>query len=132
MRTGTETEIELTLIRHGTAPSNREHRYLGLTEESLDQEGIRELLLKKAQGHYPAVSIVFSGPMLRCRQTAEQLFPEQEPWLIPEWTEMDFGYFEGKNYRELNGNAEYQRWIDSGGLCPFRAERAGNPLQNGP
>lgn len=119
MRTGTETEIKLTLIRHGATPSNREHRYLGRTEEELDQEGIRELLLKKAQGRYPAVSTVFSGPMLRCRQTAERIFPGQELRLIPEWTEMDFGSFEGKNYRELNGNAAYQRWIDSGGTLPF-------------
>ena len=29
--------------------------------------------------------------------------------------EMDFGDFEYKNYHELNGNAAYQAWIDSGG-----------------
>ena len=38
---------------------------------------------------------------------------------IPEWTEIDFGDFEGKNYQELNGNADYQRWIDSGGSIAF-------------
>jgi len=38
---------------------------------------------------------------------------------VPEWTEMDFGAFEGHNYQELSGDPAYQRWIDSGGTLPF-------------
>lgn len=30
--------------------------------------------------------------------------------------ETDFGDFEYKNYEELNGNPQYQAWIDSGGM----------------
>lgn len=33
--------------------------------------------------------------------------------------EMDFGAFEGKNYGELNGNPDYQRWIDAEGMISF-------------
>ncbi len=33
--------------------------------------------------------------------------------------ECDFGLFEGKNWRELTGNAAYQTWIDSGGRGAF-------------
>ena len=33
--------------------------------------------------------------------------------------EMNFGDFEYKNYHELNGNAAYQTWIDSGGKTAF-------------
>ena len=29
------------------------------------------------------------------------------------------GDFEGKNYRELTGNPDYQHWIDSGGTAAF-------------
>ena len=32
---------------------------------------------------------------------------------------MNFGSFEGKTYFDLNGNEDYQRWIDSGGTLPF-------------
>ena len=32
---------------------------------------------------------------------------------------MDFGRFEGKNYVELTGDPDYQRWIDSNGTLPF-------------
>ena len=39
--------------------------------------------------------------------------------LIPEWKEMDFGQFEGKNYEELKDNPDYQKWIDSNGTLPF-------------
>ena len=33
--------------------------------------------------------------------------------------ECDFGMFEGKNYKELSGNEQYQRWIDSNATIPF-------------
>ena len=32
---------------------------------------------------------------------------------------MDFGAFEGKNYLQLQGDKEYQAWIDSNGTLPF-------------
>ena len=39
--------------------------------------------------------------------------------MIPEFREMDFGLFEGKNYQDLQGDARYQTWIDSNGTIPF-------------
>lgn len=111
----TENQIELWLIRHGLTPSNEEHRYLGRTDEPLGKNGIRQLQKKKVK---PA-DMVFCGPMLRCRQSAALLFPEKKPLLVEPWREMDFGTFEGKTYRELSGDREYQRWIDSGGTLPF-------------
>ena len=119
MRNRKENQIDLALIRHGMTASNSEKRYLGRTNEPLSEEGRRLLLLRKEQGCYPAASFLFSGPMTRCLQTGRLLYPEKTPLLIPEWTEMDFGEFEGKNYRELSGDARYQAWIDSGGLLPF-------------
>ena len=38
---------------------------------------------------------------------------------IPEFAECRFGEFEYKNYAELNGNSDYQRYIDSGGTTAF-------------
>lgn len=116
---GTEIEIALTLIRHGETESNRLHRYLGKTEEPLSETGRQRLLKIKQSLCERKTNYLFSSPMLRCKQTAEILFPGREPVWIPEWTEMDFGRFEGKNYEELNGDMEYQAWIDSGGALPF-------------
>lgn len=39
--------------------------------------------------------------------------------IIEELAECDFGEFENKNYKELDGNANYQAWIDSNGTLPF-------------
>ena len=116
---GNQTEIRLILIRHGATLSNKEGRYLGKSDESLSPEGIGILEKAVTDGYYPAADLLFSGPMKRCLETAQILYPGQAPILIPEWTEMDFGTFEGHNYKELSGDPDYQRWIDSGGTLPF-------------
>ena len=59
------------------------------------------------------------SPMLRCLQTKDILYPDTRAILLPEWKEIDFGRFEGKNYQDLNGDPDYQRWIDSGGVTAF-------------
>lgn len=115
----TQTEIRLTLIRHGATLSNKEGRYLGKTDEALNPDGIGALKKSVADRIYPTADVLFSGPMKRCLETAGILYPRQTPIIIPEWTEMDFGAFEGHNYQELSGNPAYQRWIDSGGTLPF-------------
>lgn len=119
MRNRSENQIKLVLIRHGAAKSNKERRYLGKTDEPLSEEGKRELSVYREQKIYPKVDHLFISPMKRCVETAEILYPHLTPVFIEEWKEMDFGAFEGKNYEELKGNADYQRWIDSGGILPF-------------
>lgn len=112
-------EVELMLIRHGAAKSNLEHRYLGFTDEPLAEEGREQLQRRKEEGVYGTPQRLYVSPMLRCRQTAAILFPSLESQCIPEWTEIDFGLFEGKTYQELSGNQAYQAWIESGGTLPF-------------
>ena len=38
-----ENKINCIFIRHGCTVSNREHRYLGRTDEPLDEVGVSEL-----------------------------------------------------------------------------------------
>lgn len=118
MRNRTENQIDFYIIRHGMTPANEEHRYLGRTDESLSQQGIRQL---RAAVWSTLVSpeFVLVSPMRRCRESAKLLFVNVPMLVIPEWREMDFGEFEGKNYEELNGNPRYQSWIDSGGRTAF-------------
>ena len=118
-RTEDQIEIHLTLIRHGATLSNKEGRYLGKTDEALSPEGICGLEKSMADRIYPTADVLFSGPMKRCLETAGILYQGQTPIVIPEWTEMDFGAFEGHNYQELSKDPNYQRWIDSGGTLPF-------------
>lgn len=117
MRTGTENKIVLRLIRHGKTPANEVGRYIGCTDESLSEIGIEELAKL-----YPTTlkaDMVFASPMKRCIQTAKHVFGVDEPVIIDEWKEMDFGSFEMKCYEELNGDPAYQAWIDSGGEIAF-------------
>ena len=111
-------KVKITWIRHGMTRANEEHRYLGKTDEPLSEKGIRLLQEKKKKSFFNAPEFLYASPMKRCVQTAEILF-RRKPVLIPEWKEMDFGQFEGKNYEELKDNPDYQKWIDSNGTLPF-------------
>ena len=119
MRNRAENQVKLVFIRHGATKSNKEHRYLGRTEEGLCEAGKRELLQAKKEERSPQVTHLFISPMKRCLETAQILYPEIAPIIIPEWEEMDFGAFEGKNYIELQKDRRYQAWIDSNGILPF-------------
>lgn len=122
MRTRSENQVEIFLIRHGLTKENEEHRYLGSTNASLSDKGIVKLKEKIAGNLYPdkgKINYLFTGPMNRCKETASLIYPDCSQIEISELTEMDFGDFECKNYVELNGNEDYQRWIDSGGTIAF-------------
>lgn len=114
-----ENQIKLVLIRHGATKANKEHRYLGKTDETLSVEGIRELQERKCEGSYPEIDYLFSSPMKRCLETAGILYPDKKTIVIPDWEEMDFGAFEGKNYLDLQGDERYQEWIRSNGTLPL-------------
>lgn len=114
-----ENQIMFVLIRHGATKANKEHRYLGKTDEPLSKAGEMELVEYKKMQLFPKLDFLFTSPMKRCIQTAEILYPGLQPVQIKEWEEMDFGAFEGKNYMELQGDERYQAWIDSNGTLPF-------------
>ncbi len=119
MRDWPEIKMMLAMIRHGETQANKEHRYLGKTDEPLSQSGIEALLSYQRMKMYPEVDHLFTSPMKRCIETAGILYPKLSPTVIPEWEEMDFGQFEYKNYDELKQDAWYQAWIDSGGTLDF-------------
>ena len=124
MWTGTAAEMTITLylIRHGATKSNKRHAYLGNTNEPLSNEGGEQIIFYNEAGRYRKEKdnlLIFSSPMLRCLQTKDILYPDTRAILLPEWKEIDFGRFEGKNYQDLNGDPDYQRWIDSGGVTAF-------------
>lgn len=106
---------KIIFIRHGKTEGNLRKAYIGRTDESLCSAGISELEKK----HYPAADIVVSSPMKRCIETAEIIYPKVPVRIYDDLRECDFGDFEGKNYEQLNGDADYQAWIDSGGEIPF-------------
>lgn len=108
--------MKIYLIRHGLTQGNLEGRYIGCrTDEALCEKGVALL----GALCLPRVRRVFVSPMKRCVQSARILYPGVEQEIVPDFRECDFGAFEGKNYAELNGDGDYQAWIDSGGELPF-------------
>ena len=108
--------MKILLIRHGRTAGNAGHRYVGKTDEDIIETSVEEI-----REHYldMDVDLVFSSPMKRCVHTAELLFEEKSIETVQNLTECDFGEFEYKSYEELNGNPDYQMYIDSGGEAAF-------------
>ena len=119
MRNRSENQITIVFIRHGETKSNREHRYLGRTDEELSIVGIDKLNELKNRKFYPQIDLLYSSPMKRCLQTSSVLYPTMLPITVSDFKEIDFGIFEGKNHIELQNDERYQAWIDSNGTLPF-------------
>ena len=108
--------MELILLRHGAAPGNLLHQYLGRTDEPLAEEGIRQA--KALEGLLPRPELLFVSPMKRCTMTAALIWPEAEQQIVPDLREADFGRFEGKTWDELKMDPDYRAWIDGAADCP--------------
>lgn len=108
-------DMKINFIRHGKTVGNLEKRYIGRTDEPLCAEGIEEIKNIK----YPSCDVIVSSPMKRCIQTAEIIYPKRTVLIYNDLRECDFGDFEDRNYVELSGNPDYQKWIDSNGTGTF-------------
>ena len=101
------------LIRHGKTQSNLERRYVGDPGEPLCEEGVREAEAFTRSQVFPPITALLSGGALRCRQTAEILFPGVIYAHCP-LAEIDFGIFKGKRAEDLAGDETYKRWLETG------------------
>ena len=107
--------IKIALIRHSKTKGNLEKRYIGSTDESLCQVGI-DLIKSKA---FPLAKVVYCSQLARCIETSKLIYNDIEPIIYKDLRECDFGLFENKNYKDLEGNMHYQKWIDSNGTLNF-------------
>ena len=128
--------LDCLLIRHGSTTGNEEKRYTGCrTNEDLSGKGreecnklrmrmsgtglIDELHRFETGFAGEAGVFVISGGLVRCRTSAELIFPGALRVTDELLTEIDFGRFEGKNYNELKNDKDYISWLESGGTNPF-------------
>ncbi|MGI5985335.1 MAG: histidine phosphatase family protein [Clostridiales bacterium] len=102
--------MRIYLIRHAQTQGNLKHRYIGRTDEPLCEIG-----LDTARGITPPqVDIIFRSPMLRCKQTADILYPDKQKIVVDDLRECDFGDFEGKTADELVCDTHYLNWVNGG------------------
>lgn len=99
------------LIRHGKTQGNVERRYIGSTDQPLCPQGRQELQNKTV----PAAERIIASPLLRCRETAEILYPGRNVEIADDFRETDFGEFENHTYEELKDDPRYRAWLDAAG-----------------
>lgn len=107
--------MRVELIRHGETPWMYQKKYQGRSDIPLSEEGIRRL----APAPFHPETVYVSG-MIRAGQTARALFPDAEQVVIPGFSEMDFGDFEGRSADEMADDPAYRAWVDGWcmGRCP--------------
>ena len=120
--------ISILFIRHGATKGNLEKRYIGRTDEPLCDIGISQVLELKKQNF--KTDFLYVSPLLRAKQTAELLFPKMPYAVIEDFSETDFGIFEGKTASELSENCEYQSWVDSMCLAPISGGESVSDFKN--
>ena len=107
--------MKIYLLRHGETAYNVDHRYQGVTDIPLSPTGLAAL---KQADFLPKT--VYVTPLKRTKQTAEILFPTAEYIPVNDLSEMNFGVFEGRNYKEMEHDSAYRAWVDSNceSTCP--------------
>lgn len=104
----------ISVIRHGLTEANDMGIYIGKTDLPLSAKGAAELAEKADELEYPRVHRVYTSPLLRCRETADILFPDTEIVAAEGMRELDFGEFEGKSVDELINREDYKKWLGGG------------------
>lgn len=100
--------MELLLMRHSTTPGNGEHRFVGTIDQPLSPEGAQ---LAASIGPLEPVEQVYRSPLLRCAQTAANLWPGCKPIVVEDLHEVDFGQFEGLKAADKQDDPNYLRWL---------------------
>lgn len=115
--------LKIHLIRHGITDANILGQYIGCkTDSPLSPEGLNELRLLRENNEYPEIDILYSSPMLRCRQTGAVLYPEKEIISVENLKEYDFGAFEGKTAEQLENHPDFMNWASGKLAAPPEGE----------
>ena len=110
-------QLSLIFIRHGLTAGNEQRRYVGQGDDQpLSEKGREQLRAWQAGRRYPPADALYVSPLLRCRETAQILYPMLAPVILPSLIELDMGAFEGKTYDQLKDDPAYRRWIDTRGM----------------
>jgi len=112
--------MRLSLIRHGKTEANENRLYCGSTDIPLGARGRLELNALKEETDFPSADIYITSGMKRANETLRIIYGRSPDAVIDEFREMDFGVFEMKSHAQLEGDPEYQRWINGGNFaaCP--------------
>lgn len=98
-------------IRHGSIDHTLAGKYIGTTDAPLSDRGRMDLRKLDYEYKYPGTQVVFTSPLKRCTETAKILYPEQNPLVIDNLSECNFGEWEGKTADELKNDPDFKKWL---------------------
>ena len=98
-------------IRHGSIDDKLAGKYIGTTDAPLSDRGRMDLRKLDYEYKYPGTQVVFTSPLKRCTETAKILYPEQNPLVIDNLSECNFGEWEGKTADELKNDPDFKKWL---------------------
>lgn len=104
---------QIHLIRHGLTEANIKGMYIGATDVDLSDEGEKRLNKLKENFSYPKANRVVSSPLKRCLQTSKILYPETEILIEKDFSECNFGDWEGKSIETLKSDQNFIKWINN-------------------
>ena len=88
--------MKLYIIRHGQTESNRGNKLLGITDESINDYGYKQIINVKENLKEIKFDVCFSSPFKRTLETASILCNEEIPIIIDDrLKERGFGILEG-------------------------------------
>lgn len=117
----------LVMVRHGETTGNSSIRYYGRTDVGLSEKGraamrlVREAVSRRyGIGHLDSV---FASPLIRARESARIIAGDDARiTVIEEFTEIDFGLFEGLTAEEIEARhpIAFEHWREKRSAPAYR------------
>ncbi|SHK53383.1 alpha-ribazole phosphatase [Clostridium cavendishii DSM 21758] len=107
--------MKLILIRHGETKGNEDGIYQGRIDLSLSERGKDQCIEVKEKLKNIKVDKVYVSPLKRAKESAEIIFDKENREYIEELREIDFGLWEGLNYKKISESysEEYSKFLNS-------------------
>ncbi|MCP4137223.1 MAG: alpha-ribazole phosphatase [bacterium] len=103
---------EILLIRHGQTDYNKNERFLGMTDISLNETGREQAARVGERLKDEKIDLVYCSDLKRCVETAEIIGFNKDIEYTSNLREMNFGKWEGLNWKELRDDFgdEFKSW----------------------
>ena len=107
-------KTKIILIRHGETSWNRKKIYCGRNDITLSKTGVKQAKALRNRLKENHIHKVYSSDMRRAVETARIVFKERCIKMSPGLREMNFGLFEGLNYKQIIKKYPliYKRWLN--------------------
>lgn len=94
--------MKIILIRHGYTDGNEKGIYQGRLDLNLSEEGINQCKEVEVKLKQLNINAIYCSDLRRAIQSGEIIFPHEKLNVIEAIREIDFGLWEGLNYKQIS------------------------------